>query len=870
MTGQNDHYDVSSFDPEIDEEIQDYDGDDVSYRLRLLVKNNYFLPPAHSKPSPSDLAPLVMPKRPARATTPTFLDIFRVGKSKSKPSTPTTGLGFDPMAPILRATSDSITTPGHAAHPQPRLSCQAPRLPPQPGSSSRDRSGRVVVVREKMNDLVLAAKQAEQDMKARNLRREQGSQKGQPDIFNDVIDPTDAVDLPHPSSTYPFVAQASALHGLGVQDSVGAALLAERLPPPRSPGMSSSFDTEDEWRKALLQEAVHHSLDHSPDASSFSMMFGAASTPLASPRVSQAVTTSRGPSPGTKRLLEQRIVEKPLLETPEATPPLSRKKSNHSQASASKDHSGANLAASPTSFISHESSRPSSFLPLRVETPSGPLTPLTPPPRRHLINPLYSLSQTDLPSGNQTPQPLIAPRTPTLRKTMSSPMLSDSYESSHRQGMMMTPPPVPNLAIYSRTSSREHSSVSFDTSREQPVAASVMTTSESSYSDDGLGDGEGTMPRTSMALSALNGRPSLSEYSQPSPTTSAFQDELTRGGYHSTSSSFHRLSRISVDPRASTSRDSPAPRYSTMSPPPRMSSSLAHIALSPPPRSSSFHYTTVPSHLSISTPGSDPGHYPTPGSSDPTVQILAPEPVTPPLPVSKRRGDSAAIPLSLDIPPTKTPLSIRSAPGPSSPTSFFDSIQTQPNAMDDLESSSDESEDENEGEDPNDRGPTNLFVDPRTRTISHVSAADPRSFTMRMGNHSAPYVARPMQERRPTLPLGLKDMKPPVGHIPPRAPFFTERKSDLGDGLPTSTYDFYKYAQQRPPTAGETSAMASTATPKRRPATADPGSHVKKWQTNQRAQESLRRLDGMLIQHMEAEKDTLKRIATTLHSNSKS
>jgi hypothetical protein len=30
--------------------------DDVSYHLRLLLNNNYFLPPAHSKPSLSDFA----------------------------------------------------------------------------------------------------------------------------------------------------------------------------------------------------------------------------------------------------------------------------------------------------------------------------------------------------------------------------------------------------------------------------------------------------------------------------------------------------------------------------------------------------------------------------------------------------------------------------------------------------------------------------------------------------------------------------------------------------------------------------------------------------------------------------------------------
>jgi hypothetical protein len=35
---------------------RDFDTDDVSLRLRLLVNNSYFLPPAHSKPTIADLS----------------------------------------------------------------------------------------------------------------------------------------------------------------------------------------------------------------------------------------------------------------------------------------------------------------------------------------------------------------------------------------------------------------------------------------------------------------------------------------------------------------------------------------------------------------------------------------------------------------------------------------------------------------------------------------------------------------------------------------------------------------------------------------------------------------------------------------------
>lgn len=846
---QNDNNDVSSFDPEVDDP-QEFDGDDVSYRLRLLVKNNYFLPPAHSKPSPSDFATLNAPKKPARVTTPTFLDLFRVGKSRSKPTTPTGATQtFDSLTPVLRTTSDSTTASGYAPRPQPRSSSQIVRLSPHPGSSPQDRAGRVVVVREKMSDLVSAAKQAELDMKARGVRRDPGSQRGQQGDFDDVIDPTDAVDLPLPSSTYPFAVQASALHGLGVQDSVGAALLAERLPPPTGPSMS--FDQDDgAWRKALLHEAVGHSLDNSLDVSSLSVMVGGASTPtpLTSPQITNPGTpSSQIRSPSMKRLLGQRIISQPMIEpNDEPQPQLSQKKSTHP---------GGGLT-SPASYVSK--SRPPSFLPLRAETPCGPQTPLAPAPRRQIINPLYSLSQTDLPGDEQRQSSMSRgpSSTPVLRKAVSSPMLSDAYESGIRHAMVITPPPLPTLTMYSQASSMELSgSSSFETSREGALRS--VATSESHYSDgDGM-DAE-RVPRVSMTLSVpTDGRPSLSEYSQPSPAASAFHDALNNEGYHSASSSFHQQSQVSLDQQVAATRVDP-PRYSATSPPPRVSSSLANIALSPPPRTSSLHYKAT-SRKPTSTSSSDPGHSSNSIPSDPTLQqILAPEPVTPPFPSSERRGNTMALSLSLNTQTGNVPVSIHSAPPPSSPTSFFDTIQTQPNAMDDLDSSSDESDDDVSDS----RGPTSLFVDPRTRAISNIPATTPRPSIMRLGNHSTPYIARP---HRPSLPFGVADPKKPIGNVPVKAPFFSDKrsgKSDQGHGPPSSTFDFYQYTQQHPAATTGGSSVTNQANAWRRPAPEG----VRAWQSNQRAQESLRRLDGMLIQHMEAEKDTIKRIATTFYS----
>lgn len=197
--------------------------------------------------------------------------------------------------------------------------------------------------------------------------------------------------------------------------------------------------------------------------------------------------------------------------------------------------------------------------------------------------------------------------------------------------------------------------------------------------------------------------------------------------------------------------------------------------------------------------------------------------------------------------------------------------------MDDLESSSDEDDsdvdyDDDDADDP--RGPpSRLYVDPRSRTISSAASAWPaassRAPIMRLGNHSTPYVARPLESPRPSLPFGVADPKKPIGHVPQPAPFFTQKKfgSDQGHGAPTSTFDLYKYTQQHSMRAAMVDSPSSGDSAPVRPATAVGDDRVQAWQQKQRAHDSLKKLDGMLIQHMEAEKDTMKRIATNIQSN---
>lgn len=861
--------------PEV-QEAREYDNDDVAYRLRLLVNNSYFLPPAHSKPSPADLAPVSLDasKRSAKSPTPTFLDLFRVGKSKSKPSTPTSTTGVDFPVPMLRTTSDSITTPYVNRNQQTqRPSPQISRLPSPINPPTAPR-GRVVVVREKVEDIMVAAKQAEQDLKAKGAARadNQGSQISKQNGSSGIIDPTDAVDIPLPSPSYPFAVQASALHGLGVQDSVGAAVLADRLPP----NMSHSYDpVEDTWRKALLHQAVHHSLDNTPDTSSFSHILASSTPPRAksneTPRTKSPATLPPTSPVPLLADLQKKIIEQPIIDIIESTPTKQKRPSTSHSQSVQKS-----LAKTLIPTLSLQPSRPGSYLPQRADTPSGPMTPLGPAPRRTFMN-SPSMSQTNLtmssPLGDQSMSSQSQSFSDSesyrrIRRIHSSPQLAEGYETTvSRQDELI--PPLPN---YSRNSQ----ALSINTLRAsyQTIAGS----SQKSIIDNGEGEQDDLPPRPSMAAS----RPSMSEYSQASasasPTTSAFQDMLNRPD--SAFSDPPGSSKFSFD-RGTTS----SIRYTAMSPPPRISSSLAHVALPPPPRSSSAYAMKrqfAPLSLSSDSSRTEPAGLDE--EEETTLQIIAPEPTTPPLPeesasrreerrsLERRRKISAArVPPALSISNDKVPVKIHSAPGPSSPTNFFDDIQSHPNAMDDLESSSDEDEGGTVVSVPpkvlsDSRGRSSSIASPNASSFSHSSGRAP---IMKHGNYSTPYV-RSGGTMSNMVPIGHSvGSKKPVLNVPIKL-----GKSEL----PSSSFDFFKYAEEHPPPGsifafgiGDSSGSGSgSPIEPPRPATADrvnmgpSSSKVGGVVLSQTAQDSFKKLDGMLLRHMEDEKDTIKRIATTM------
>ena len=425
---------------------RDFDTDDVSLRLQLLVNNSYFLPPAHSKPTIADLSNSDAAKRSPKPNAPGFFDLFRMGKAKSKPTTP-----VEP--PRLRATSESSSQlnvlPYADSTPGANTTSQKPVEIP----------ARVMVVREKMEDLMIAAKQAEHDSKIRAERLTELQERNldQAERFDGIIDPTDAVDLPPPSSKYPFTLQASVAQGLGVNDSIGAAVLADRLPPPRSPGLWSVTEEDEKWRKLLLTQAVGHSLSNTPDS-------WASRTPVRRPPRSTSIptTTPRSPlSPTPQTPSSPTPQTQPFFSEPILLPDALHKRLQHSPSlshltpspkpqllhlgrknSAPDIHNAPNPLSLPT--------RSSYDPPVRAETPVAPTFPLSPAPRaamgpgspgtKQLVNPIYSLSQSDLgdDEGTGVGGPSSSPTSSSGNYQTSGPSVQEILSGQHDEEDLQT------------------------------------------------------------------------------------------------------------------------------------------------------------------------------------------------------------------------------------------------------------------------------------------------------------------------------------------------------------------------------------------------------------------------------------------------
>ena len=864
----------------------DFDVDDVSYRLRLLVNNSYFLPPAHLKPSPLSLAPPKPPadQKPAKAPAPAFLDFFRMGKSKSKPSSP---LAQTPpvtetatLGPVLRTTSDSTTAGGYVTRPQnlssPQVATKQSFSAFQPPPPSR-----VVVLRERMDDLMEAAKQVERDMKLRDGRKakSQGTVQAKTS-FDDVIDPTDIVDLPPPPAAYPFAVQTSALHGLGPGESLGADLLADRLPP--SPGMWSMSTEEASWRKAILHEAVSLSLTESPETS-FSSISPAPhlqDSELPSFRSENGDNSPEPASPPTPKatpLIGQRIVEPSRLESErEEARTLSPLSALYTLQPTSP------LLATATASTSEGTRTPWSnaagLFPRRAETPAAtlPLTP--PPPRKHLSHPQLSMSVSEVRRPPTTDPEPGRESINTLRKAVSSPRLS-AINLDHRDAMSPTPPvdsitqrlgmlspPVPEYSVSNRPSLISLRG-----------ATPFSDDDDLSYVTPMDGDIDEDQPRPSMTLSIPTiGRASMSECSNASPTVSAFEDAVF-GSCRSPSPLLFRRSHAGSIGASSGPSPTSAARPNVMSPPPRPSSSVEATILPPPPRIPAVRPVYRPSTSSgRSSQSTEPLHTAAEGSASEADPEFSPSTAiqqlnSPTLSLSARRGRQSG--LSLLIPPEIITPAIHSAPAPASPTAFFDRIQSQHNAMDDLETS-DESDAESMAEPALVRPPqpqppysphggafgdTSMLPPPRSPCSVRNSVASSRSSRstrpsfMRLGNHSTPHLTPSSMLDEPSEVL---NRRLPVGHIADKDAVSVRSWKKGGKTTP---------ALPLPRRDSDTSAhRAIPRVPISRPATSGEAEDS----SRRMQRESLQKFEGLLLDHIASERDTIKRITNNISSSS--
>ncbi|RPD61085.1 hypothetical protein L226DRAFT_570819 [Lentinus tigrinus ALCF2SS1-7] len=937
MPYTDDQFEADMSYPEIvTPEHPDFDPDDVSNRLRLLLNNSYFLPPAHAKPTPNALSPHA--QEPSKRTKPGntgFLDFFRIGKSKSKPTSPVPGSppAVDSTGPILRTTSDTPTASGLLLRSQPsQITVPAASQPPPPPAS------RVVVLRERMDDLETAAKEAEKELRKAGPRKTRSQSTPRDRYLDDVIDPTDAVDLPPPSADSIFAVQASAVYGLGPQDSVGAAVLADRL-VPGSPGIWSISSEEDSWRKELLREAVSHSLGNTPDHSfSSSISSNPAQPPASPPPQSEATFPTPAMLEAQKPKVGQRILEDLDIRTESSESPPQSPLDGQSLPVKSSMSSG---EKSPKAI---EHPVMTDATPARAETPAYMPLPLAPAPRKQLVNPLYSLSQPDLsdPAANfDGPSPASSSASyHTVRKATSTPGLSGAEEAQRQRAMLsLSPPPLPGYQSGKRGISPDSRDLagmpSFSsTSRSR-------TGSDSRYSSDSMSfrtpmetDVEQTGARPSMTLSLPSERPSISvsvsEYSMPSPTASAFRDAVF-GSCRPPSVMSRRSVASHPEPLAQEIPIPPPPvtPHSAVgtTPPPRVSSSVRPNELPIPPRPPAVRPTHRPS---TSTYNSRSSRSRSASKRSPVVSEHSPaqdafgnssfsSSQASSSPLAARRGLGS--PLSLSIPSGYQPPVIHSAPAPASPTDFFDRIQSIHNAMDDLDTSDEsESEDELSLNDENARsrfnhGPpgesprtlrsnppsvhsvpervevTRVFVEPRTQAISNrASSSSARPSIMRLGNHSTPQLSPVSHFSSPQEPLPQYnyDRKKPIGNVADlgrrsfsssRSPFKSKGKGKGIVNVPNSPL-LPIGAMPSSPIAPGTSfgrasvSSASSAAPitkskGRRPATAPDTEGDRLAPGGRKVQrESIQRFDGMLMQHLVAERDRMKRITSDYATSS--
>ena len=538
---------------------------------------------------------------------------------------------------------------------------------------------------------------------------------------------------------------------------------------------------------------------------------------------------------------------------------------------------------------------------------------------KQLVNPIYSLSQSDLGDGgesgvggpsssptsssgnDQTSGPSVqeilsgqregeemqtvrsilaqaartAQSTRSMKSTRSVRSLRQSVESEkppnvqadqadegHERTLMSPPPSTLPVTIERAVVSPRHT-----LGAESEAGTSSQFEEEDTeewfglHDDSGSRDSSGAFPRTRSMLSYL---------APPSPTVSAFYDAL-EGRRDSESSPAGADTDVgaSSGPETFVTADT---RASVYSPPPRLSTSIPPQPLPPPPRRRPL---ASPSSRRPSTLRQEP------------ITIWEPEPSSPPLPgmSGERRGTG----FSLDLPrgPERGEFSRaaaeEAAQGDASrmSISFFDNIQSDLNELDESSSSEEESEADSDlggpFEAPVFRNPdTQTISIPGRRSISSTTTRPARPTLMRLGNNSTPQLgsstssASSFNQMRNDYPVFDPMLfRGPVGNTPTtpttKTSFFTSlTPKKQKQGVSSADYHDPKARSFE----DEHGAGPSTSNPEltfldmeseKASSVLSHGSQETE-EVRKSHDESTKILDGLVLQHLEKERDTIKRI----------
>ncbi|KAF8512257.1 hypothetical protein JB92DRAFT_3143822 [Gautieria morchelliformis] len=929
----------------------DLDPDDVNARLRLLVNNSYYLPPAHTKP---ELSPIYLTPPTSRgATSPSaFKEFFRVGKKKEKKPSEVNGHGSPGGQHGMSPTGAPRTISGgpdrRFGSPRHDLDFQPPVGPAR---------NRVVVVRETLENLPLPAVRAP-------LRTSSLPTHGRPRTAPEFIDPTTQYDMPPPTH-YPSYNNLR-LDAAGLTGNVELDQFAPPGEPwspvpssPRSPRRTGGgMDPQERvWRRALLEQAVDLSLSSAASDPGHGS-YGLQDESFRSLRVNseENVTTTTSKSPKSKKSWwgkrdkdAEDVPPRPSTSSSNKERPvlhISSQRSTHSLEHPVHPHS-AQLFSKRTlgqsivpnihaeleqlerqqARMAHERNAglpPSlrlNVLPFGPTSTSAPVTPLyshepptTPPlPMTPLRpRPAYRRSEIrlDMNSLAERDAREFMPGHSTIRKSLSSPLLSDLHEmgvevedpmpfagssSDSLNGfaapslVLQDPHGVTSLVPSNTADSFTSGSHYSEDDPSHHIFDLMMSPHERTFGlHDDDDDDEASLDRWNRTLSSPDhggGRPSFDSFGArrvQSPdedcparasSTFGFRRSNVSVAHPSPLRGPHRDIEVDIsgDPTdhlllmESQRSSSPGTQSQT-------SSLRGYVSAV----DHTFHGSGVPSQSVHSTNAALTSVHPHPERSRSPEQ-------------------------------TETAASI----------SFFDSVQHQ-SYMDTDGVSSDSDLDgdgdaDHAADGPPDVQPTIEYErHAQTRTLGRKSLNTVRpapAFTTQFRNASQPQIALPRGDTgpplasmlRPIQPYDHLDRKKPLTNTPLSAPptssgILSQLKAKSGKGslpfpgrgkksgatLPESTFELlYPHgsalslgtgvsAGTRSDTGGAGAGhwgfegvRTQESMQSLRSSAAASISQVASWRQEQGTQdESLRKLDGMLMQHLEAEKDRLRKIAT--------